>query len=153
MDDTFKIYIEQLRGGEIEEISEDLSPDFLDIHEKDLVFVDPVIVEGQAYLTENDLVLHLDINTFCLVPCAICNSQVKVEIKIKGFYHAVPLEEIKSGIYNFREILRETILLEVPLSAECEQGNCPHRKEIEKYLKKTRDEEDEGYNPFIDLKL
>lgn len=153
MDDRFKIYIEQLRDGQIEAISESFDPSFLEIQEKELDFSDPISVKGQAYLAEDNLILHLDIDTLCSVPCSICNKLVKVEIHIKGFYHAVPVNEIKSGVYNFTEILRETILLEIPLLAECNQGNCPNRKDIEKYLKKERDHNDEGYHPFADFKF
>ena len=55
--------------------------------------------------------------------------------------------------YNFKNLLRETILLEVPSFAECEGGSCPKRKEYNKYLKESSNEqsEDEGYQPFADL--
>jgi uncharacterized metal-binding protein YceD (DUF177 family) len=154
IDDGFKIYVEQLRDGQIQEINESFSPGFLDVHEKDLSFSDLVEVQGQTYVTDDTLVLHLDIHTFGIIPCSICNEPVKVEMKIKGFYHAVPLEEIRGGIYIFRDILRETILLETPLLAECNQGKCPQREHIKKYLKKepmSGKEDSEGYHPFAGI--
>lgn len=158
MNERFKIYIEQLREGYVETVSESFSPEFLDVHEKDLEFVDPVLVNGEAYLAEDMLVLHVDIKTFCMIPCAICNEPVKVEIAIDGSYHAVPLDEIKGGVFNFQEIIRETILLEAPLLAECNQGKCPQRGSVQKYLKnegasRVKNGEEDGYQPFADLDL
>lgn len=158
MDDSFKIYVKQLRDGQVEKIEENFSTDFLDVHEKDLVFSDPVKVSGEAYLADNELVLHLDIQACGIIPCAICNEGVKVKIAVPDFYHAVPLNEVTTGIYNFSDILRETILLETPLFAEC-GGCCPRRKDVQKYMKKNSSEgsgnahEEEGYHPFADLDL
>lgn len=157
MDDRFKIYVEQLRDGHTETLSESFDPDFLGIDEKELQFPLPVKVEGDVYLAKDELVLHFNIETFCVVPCSICNEPVKEKIKIKGFYFVVPVEEVKSGIYNFKEILREAVLLDVPLRAECHHGKCPQRKEIEKYLKHEEkgetDENGDGYHPFADLNI
>lgn len=158
MNDRFKIYVEQLRDGHIEKISEKFSPDFLDVHEQDLKFVDPVLVDGEAYLAEDMLILHVDIKTTGLIPCSICNEPVKVEIAIDGSYHATPLDEIKGGVFNFQEIIREVILLETPILAECNKGKCPQRTLVQKYLKgentsKTKDGEEDGYQPFADLDL
>jgi uncharacterized metal-binding protein YceD (DUF177 family) len=154
-EDAFRVYVEQLRHGVTEEINETFSPDFLEIQEKDLVFSKPVTLKGQVYLADEMLVLHFDIHAVATLACSICNEPADVEIAINGFYHAVPLNEIKGAVYDFREILRETILLEVPISTECHQGKCPQRKSLQKYLKKESapgtKEEEEGYRPFADL--
>jgi uncharacterized metal-binding protein YceD (DUF177 family) len=155
IDDRFRIFVEQLRDGRVEKIDESVAADFLGIHEKDLAFTNPVAIRGQVYLADEMLVLHWDIKTVATLTCSICNGPANVDIAIKGFYYAVPLEEIKGAVYDFREILRETILLEVPILAECNQGKCPQRKSVEKYLKKENDPEskdnEEGYKPFADI--
>ena len=154
MNERFKIYVEQLRDRQAEQLNESFDSTFLEICEKDLAFVDPVLMQGEAYLADDMLVLHMDISTLCTMPCRICNEAVKAKIDIKGCYHAVPLEEIKNGVYDFHEILRETILLEVPLLAECHQGKCPQRLTVGKYLKKSPvggEEIEEGYQPFADI--
>jgi uncharacterized metal-binding protein YceD (DUF177 family) len=157
MDERFKIYIDQLRDGEVENLLEEFSPEFLDVNEPDLKFIDPINLRGEAYLAENMLMLHLDIKTACMIPCSICNESVKVPIEIIGFYHAVPLDEIKGGIFYFQEMLRETILLNTPILAECNQGKCPQRTSLQKYLKPESSsgsrEGDDGYHPFADLDL
>lgn len=155
IDDRFRIFVEQLRDGTIEEIDETFSPDFLEISEKELAFNKPVKVKGQVYLAEEMLVLHLDIQATATLPCAICNGPADVDIAIKGFYHAIPLSEVKGAIYDFRELLRETILLEVPILAECHQGKCPQRDTLKSYLKKESvpgsKEDEDGYRPFADF--
>lgn len=155
MNDRFKIYIEQLRDGHIEAVKEVFSPEFLEVDEKDLKFSDPVNVQGEVYLAEDNLVLHFDVETFAKIPCSICNEPTKEKISIKGSYHAIPLDEVRSGVFNFQEVLREIVLLETPSLAECNQGNCPQRKSIEKYLKKDHSsgDLDEGYQPFANLDL
>lgn len=155
MNDAFKIYIEQLRDGHSEKIEERFAPDFLDVKEEDLSFSDNVDLKGEAYLAENDLVLHFDIHTYATLPCTICNSEVKVPIELKNFYHTVPAEELKTGIYNFQEMLRENILLTTPLFAECNEGQCPERKELKRFFRDNdssdKNSEDEGYHPFANL--
>lgn len=154
MDDAFKIFVEQLRDGHAEKLEESFSPDFLDIQEKELSFKGPVSFLGEAYLANDDMVMRFSAACRCQLPCVICNQPVEQVLKVEDYYHTVPLSEVKGGIYNFREILREVILLEVPQFAEC-AGGCPDRKDIAKYLKEPSskdEEEEEGYQPFADLK-
>lgn len=152
MEEEFKIYVDRLRGGHEKKIDECLSPDFLDIKEADLSFEKEVILEGTTYLAEQELVFNFSVNTEALLSCAICSAKVPIEIKVKNYYHMEPLENLKSGVFNYKELLRETILLEVPLIAECANGNCPKRKEILKYLKTDSEAvQEDGFHPFADL--
>jgi len=154
MDDQFKIFVEQLREGKEQQIQESLAPDFLDVQDEDLTFDRPVELKGVTYLAEDELILHWDIHTTAKIPCSICNDQVEVPVDITNFYASEALEEIKTGIYNFKDLLRETILLEVPPFVECHGGSCPKRKEFDKYLKKPSEstpEQEDGYQPFADL--
>lgn len=151
--DAFNIYVEQLRKGGREVIKELLTTDFLDVSEEEISFVDQVSVEGEAYLAGETLFLNLALKAHALMPCSICNEAVPVTICIDNFYHAEPLEEIKSGVFSFKEIIREAILLELPAFVEC-AGGCPKRKEIAKYLKQTQEQKEnreERYHPFADL--
>jgi uncharacterized metal-binding protein YceD (DUF177 family) len=154
MDDVFKIYIEQLHDGREEKIHEKLDPGFLKIDEPDLSFEKPIELDGVVYLAEQELIIHWNIKTEAIVPCSICNEGVQVPIRIENFYYSEPVAEIKSGIYNFKDLLRETILLEAPPFAECNGGHCPKRKEYRKYLKEPSNQpsdQEEGYHPFADL--
>lgn len=149
-DDRLKIYIDQLRDGQISEINETFPPEFIDICEADLAFRKPVSVNGQAYLADDTLILHLKIATVAQIACTICNKLVDTPISIPDFYHAEPLDNIKGGTFNFHEPVREAVLLDTPPFAEC-NGSCPARKELKKYLKSPEESDDEGYHPFADL--
>ena len=152
MEEEFKIFIDQLKNGHTEEISESLSPEMMDIHEKDLKFYAPIDVDGKAYLAGSDMILHLNAYTCATMPCVICNKDVEVPIELKNLYHTTPIDEIKSGIYNFKEMLRENILLITPSFAECDNGDCPEREVLKKYLSEQKNESiEEGYHPFKDL--
>jgi len=160
MNDEFKVYVDQLRDGHEEEIDEVFPPDFIGVNEKDLIFNEPVKVQGTAYLADDSLILHFDIETKSKIACAICNAPVEVDVNIHNFYHAVPLSET-SGIFDMQDILRETILLETPQFAECNEGQCSEREKMSKYLKKSSSNDDDGikridddgYQPFSNLEL
>ena len=152
MSERFKIFLEQLKSGETEKVDITHSSDFLGINEENLHFEGPVHVTGEIYLADEELILHLNIFAKAVIPCLICNEPVKVEIEQLGFYHAEPITEIRTGAFSFQEVLREAILLEVPSFAEC-GGNCPQRKQVDKYLKKPQAPNDQGYQPFADINL
>ena len=151
--DLFKVFVEQLRSGNVEQLLEELDPSFLDVREKELAFNDPVLLKGEAYLAEDDLILHFGISTFAELPCSICNETVKVPINVQNVYHHEPLSEIKGGVFNMLNVLREAVLLEIPSFAECNNGNCVKRKDLEKYIRKptANQGEEPGYRPFENL--
>lgn len=150
--DEFQIFIEQLRDGHQKDIHEKVPADFLDVHEKDLSFKKNVTIDGEAYLAGDMLMMHLTLSAVAVIPCSVCNEPVDVEIELPEVYHAEPLQDIKTGVFDFSEVVREGILLEIPLIAECDGGKCRKRKEIEKYLASPNKKPgDEGYKPFADL--
>jgi uncharacterized metal-binding protein YceD (DUF177 family) len=148
MNDKCKIYIDRLTQGNVEQIEESLSPEFLDVEEADLSFQKNVFIRGEAYLTGEHLVLKLKIEAKALIPCAICNEMVETPINIEKFYHTKELRAIPSHVYDFTKELREAILLEVPSFVEC-RGNCPERAKLKKYFYKERREKEN--NPFSEL--
>lgn len=157
IDPALKIYVEQLRGGKEQDLSEALSPDFLRVSEPELSFEHPVMIEGRAYLAEHDLIVQLEITTKARIPCRVCNEFFDYDIEVEGLVHVEPLTGLKRGFFDMSEILRESILLEVPPIAECHGGHCPARKELEKRLRHPAEDdqglEEEGYHPFEGLSL
>lgn len=155
MDDALKIYVDHLKQGKVERIERALSSKFLEVDEPDLSFKSEVSIRGEAYIADDGLVIHVDIGAEAQIPCSICNEPVLVPISIKGFYHVEPLDNIRAGVFYLGDIIRESILLEVPSFAECGGGNCPQRKVLGKYFKKELSQEveseDEGYRPFSNL--
>ena len=133
--DQFTIYLDRLQGDREELLEDEVDCDFLDIQEKELWFREKVRFSVQATLMEELLVLKVDAQANASIPCAICNREVRVKLIVRQNYFDVPLAEIKARVFNFKELLREAILLEVPLTVECGQGNCPERKTITRYLR------------------
>ena len=155
MNDAFKIFVEQLKDGHTEEIEESFDPSFIDV-DPELTFKDPIEVSGEAYIAEDTLVLRIEVDTKAILPCLICGEPVTVDIKIPSLYHVEPLSNIKTGIFNFQDVLREEVILEAPHFAECNDGNCPKRKGLDKFIKKPNpngegNQGGEGYHPFANL--
>jgi uncharacterized metal-binding protein YceD (DUF177 family) len=154
--DYFKIYVEQLRDGHVEDLHETLSPEFIDVNENELKFVDPVHLKGEAYLADDDLVLKFNCETLATFACVICGELTKHKVTVHNDYQMVPVDEIKGGVFDFKELLREAIILETPRSAECHEGKCPQRSQMKQYLKdktakSSGDDDDGSYRPFADL--
>ncbi len=157
MDNAFKIYIDRLDNGQSIPIDETVEPNFLDIHESELLFPYPVRLHGQTYLANDHLIIQLVITTKAKIPCAICNDFFEFPIIIPDFYHAEPLAVIKSKIFDFSDAVRESILLLVPQFAECHEGKCPERENLKDIIKKDTIKHTEKpsdpptHFPFADL--
>lgn len=156
MEEVFKIYVDQLRNGHVEQIDENVSTAFLHLEEEEIRFDAMLHLAGEVYFAENELVIHLHVTTNVYIPCRICNTPVKILMDLDNLYLTVEPEEYKSGVFYFNELLRESILIEMPQFAECDDGKCPRRKEIGIYLAnpdKVSDEhsQDHGFKPFADL--
>ncbi len=149
MDDLFTIHIEQLKEGRRAKIEFEVGPEFLDVQEED-TFKAPVILKGEAYLADGALILRLDIITEASVPCAICNGEVEVPIHLLGLYYSEETSAIRGGIFHYKNLVREEILLDLPLKAEC-GGSCPERNEVVKYFAKGDPEMVDRYHPFKDI--
>lgn len=153
--ESLTIYIDRLKQGQKVKIEETVPSDFLEVHEKELSFPSKVTISGEAYLTSDHVMIHLDIETTTLLPCSICNEPVLFPLAILSHYIAKPLEEIKGAIFNLSEEIRETILLQIPPFTECHNGRCPERKEMEKFLKSPSPTTDPTLNvahfPFSNL--
>jgi uncharacterized metal-binding protein YceD (DUF177 family) len=151
MAEDFKIYIDRLRGGHVQKIEGAFNPSFLDVDEKELQFDQPVAVRGDAYLTDDHLVIHLSAATMAEMPCSVCNKMIKTPLTVGNFYHTEPLSEIRDAIYDFQLALREALLIELPHTVECNKGRCPSREILAPYMRgETRPE---TYFPFADIDL
>jgi len=149
MDVQFKIYLDRLKGGDEQPIKLVLSPEFLEIHEKDfLEFPDQVTIHGKAYLADNHLILLLSAKTTAYMPCTVCNKMTPIVLELNNFYHTKPLEEIVGSLFDFRLPLRDALLLDLPSFVECNQGHCPERINLSPYLAEKKDQ---NYYPFSKL--
>jgi uncharacterized metal-binding protein YceD (DUF177 family) len=150
MESPLKIFTEQLRDGKREEIEHVLPPDFLGLNEPDLIFHSPIHLKGEVYATDEDLILQLSAHTEVKMPCSICNQMAFVTLKTGELIHTILLEELKSTIFDFTDLLREEIVILIPQYVECQQGECPERKVISKFMK-TKTVSTQNHFPFADL--
>ena len=147
-----KVHTGRMKEGKAEVFSGDIQANSLLPNESDLLFPESLHLSGEAYLAGDHLIIKLEAKTSAELPCAVCNTPSKVPITLHDFYHAEPLEEISSGVFDFSDLLREDLLLELPQFTEC-KGSCPERENIVKYLKdgvKTPSSHDIQF-PFADL--
>ena len=151
MTEAFKIYIDRLKGGLVQRIEGAFDNGFLEIDEEELRFPNPVTVKGEAYLTDEHLVIHLSASTSAEMPCSICNEMIKTPLTVGNFYHTEPLLEIQGALYDFGQALREALLIELPRTIECNQGHCPAREALEPFMRPEKRAEQTTYFPFADL--
>jgi uncharacterized metal-binding protein YceD (DUF177 family) len=156
--EEFRIYLDRLKNGSIEKLGGSFSTEFLELKERDLFFSDSLEITGEIYLTDNTLVLHFAIEAVSLQPCLVCNETCSCKIRVKNHYHTEDVSQIKSGIFDFRQVMRDAILLEVPSVVECRNGNCPEREVLAQYFTKDEDSPkdsagQDAYHPFSDLKV
>jgi len=133
-------------------IDEKLDPVFMDINEDELKFSFPIEIHGFASITADYFVLKLNIKTFVLMPCTICNKLTKVKIIVHDFTYTEDLANVKGPSIDCSIPLREGILLELPLFAECDDM-CKERKNINHYLSKESTISQKMNFPFADLHL
>lgn len=155
MADCFTICLEQLKDGKSYPFDLDLTPSLLEIGDEELQFDSPIHLKASSYLAEDHIVVQAEIKGRAQLPCSVCNQPVKITFKLKNVYMTKPLSELSGGRFSFKDDLREAILLEIPSFVECNEGQCPERVEIERYLKPTSLETQKGkedsYFPFGNL--
>lgn len=148
---NLKISIDALKIQEKIQINEELSHEFLGICEKDLKMNHPIHVKGEAYLSSDYLIIHFAVKTAFQMPCKICSEDVTLPLEDENYYNTISLENIKNGMYDFSEDIREALLLKLPSFVECNGGLCSERKNIEKFLKKPSKKQDDSYFPFEEI--
>jgi uncharacterized metal-binding protein YceD (DUF177 family) len=139
------LYTEQFEEGKKEKIDQTLSPEFLKISEEELNFKSPVHLQGEASVITDHLILKFSVTTEAEMLCSVCNRPVRFSIAAKEISHSLPLAEMESSIFDYTDLVRDEILLQIPQFVECNGGKCPERPQIEKFLKKP------GNFPFADL--
>lgn len=153
--DSFIIYVDRLEDGAIEAIDLSLPSDFLEVNEAELSYQSPVLIKGEAYIAEDELIMCFDIKAVANMHCTLCNEIVEVTIDIKKAYFAEPIKKMKSGLFNFKELVRGAIILETPNFVKCGGEECKHKAQFVKYLKsddaKAKENEGKEYRPFADL--
>lgn len=151
MPEIFHISMRTLTSGKTIKFDGKIDPKFIEIMESELKFIDPIQIQGKAYIVDDFLIIHLNAMTFATMPCASCNEMKKTKISLENFRINEPLESIPE-VYDFRAALKEALLLELPKFLDCEEGNCPKKTDLKPFLKKTKGKKkDSVHYPFSQL--
>lgn len=142
------LFIDRLTEGRTEVIQESIDPALLEISDDEINCTEQVIVSGEAYLAEDFLVISLTIKTRCALVCRFCNEVFSYPIAITSKLEEVGLEEIRGACFDLLPLIRELILLELPLYPQCDGASCKNRSRIEPYLTKK---DETVHTPFKDL--
>ena len=148
--EQLKIFTEQLKDDHREKIDASLSPEFLDLHEKEIKTSSPIVVKGEAYVVDDLLMLSVSIKTEVEMPCSVCNAAVRVPVQNKDIFISIPLSELPSSIFDCSDLIREEVLILLPQFVECKKGACPERQTLKSYLKTGKKKETQNF-PFADL--
>lgn len=136
MKETFLINIDHLADDKVIEVDEQLSPTFLDLHDEEIEFPNPIEIEGKAYLASDHLVVQLKVKTTMKLPCSQCNDNVSQTILIDPFYISESTQELGHHMFDLLPQLREAILLEVPQFSKCSDQDCPNRGMLKTFIQK-----------------
>ena len=142
------LFIDRLTEGRTETIQESIDPVLLAISDDEICCTEPVEVSGEAYLAEDFLVISLAIKARCGLVCRFCNESFSYPITISSRLEEVALEEIHGACFDLLPLVRELVLLELPLYPQCGGESCNNRSRIEPYLTKK---DETVHTPFKDL--
>lgn len=128
------IYPDRLQGTVSQSLDGEYEPALLGLEVEGVIFDSPLKLQGKAYLAGDHLVVHYDLSVDFKMPCSVCNREVTRTLTLQGLYATFELKEILHRVWDFAPTIRESILLELPSRVECE-GSCPHRQELQAFLK------------------
>jgi uncharacterized metal-binding protein YceD (DUF177 family) len=141
------IYVDRLLDGHVEKMSERIDPQLLDIVDDEIGCKEPVAVSIEAYIADEFLLVTLSLQAELLLHCSVCNEEFQFPIAIEREDQEIELDEVKEGAYNVLPLIREVLLVALPLYPQCGGDCCLNRSKIEKYFAK----EHKSYNPFESL--
>jgi len=152
MDKPFCLYIDRLKEGQTELLYEQIPAKNFHDDCEEVRFTEDVLLKGQAYVTDDYLIVDCTISTHVDVPCSVCNLPFSLPIEIDCM-HEEALEDIKGGIFDYLHMVQEEIFLEIPHFLQCGKTECQNREEIEKYIhkKQAAEEGEDEYHPFRDV--
>ncbi|EPP34733.1 hypothetical protein CP10139811_0523 [Chlamydia ibidis] len=149
--DDLKLYLYRLKlPGETEAIDYSISPDLIREDGEQELFSSPISVCGNLERIDSEQwILSLDISTELGLRCSICNIGFLFPVVVRGICRLIHFDEVKSGIFDCRHLIRQELLLESDCFQECDKDGCPERKNIVQYLQDTKN--NRGDNPFEHL--
>ncbi len=128
--------LNQLEEGVETHFSFSLSTEELTSADCSFSYKSPLKIKGKHYKTNDFLIIYFSANLEALRPCKICNEETSLPIEINNHTIAQQIDEIREETFDIQDTIRSYTLGEIPDIIECNNGQCPERASIEKYLKK-----------------
>lgn len=135
MTDTFKIFLDRLTEGNEQDLDDVIPSDLIFANEHELKFGKDTTIKGKAYLASDHLVIDIYAKVEVKMPCIICSKWVPFVLEMEKQTHTIPIEDVKNKIYNYQDLIKESILLQIPQTIEC-ASSCPERPSIAQFLVK-----------------
>ena len=147
------IRVDGSADGEGTLFDERLDPAFLDLPEGDeLTSSSEVHVHGTAYQTGEWVVIEGSVETTMSLPCAMCNERTVFSVGPFVWKIDIPATDVKNGMVDLTEALREAVLIEVPYLVKCGGEVCRNDSAVRQYLASDKtDEDEELHQPFRSL--
>ena len=138
MKNKFKIHLNLLKNSQIIKLNEKILFEEFEIEkEKEIIFKNPIEVQGEIYIANATLIFHLNIRFEIKLPCIICNEFIQKNILINNLYITKDLSEIKN-IFDYKDEIRNVCFLEIPSFIEC-NDKCFKRQSLIKYLNNEKE--------------
>lgn len=138
--DGFKFYVYRLKlPGEKEIASFSLEPEkFRDKGEEE-IFPSVVKVEGSLERIDYEhWMLILNMSTHMGARCCVCDKKFLRFVELFDIHHPLHRDDVKSGIFDCRELIRQEFLLESDCFWECAETGCSEKEEVVRFLKKNK---------------
>ncbi|WP_213318120.1 hypothetical protein [Chlamydiifrater volucris] len=150
--DDLKIYVYRLKNiGDREALQYTVAPGVFSEKGLEKVFSCPIQVSGHVErVDEEQLVLSLSIQTEVGASCPFCDKAFSRTVAIDSICHLIEKDQLRDGVFDCSDLIRQEILLESEGLYECESGGCPDKAGIENFLQK-KEKKFEGNNPFENL--
>lgn len=133
MVNKFQIPLDSLKNNNIYKFENVVYAKELDIpEENELKFTKPIKIDGKAYITDDTLILTLNISFFIEIPCSSCNKFFEKSFIIKNLHITEKVLKINST-YDYKDEIRNACFLEIPSYIQCNE-NCSEINDLKKYL-------------------
>ncbi|WP_213357477.1 hypothetical protein [Chlamydiifrater phoenicopteri] len=150
--DDLKIYVYRLKNiGDRETLQYTVAPETFAEKGLEQVFSCPVQVSGHVERVDDEqLILSLSLQTEVGVSCPFCDKAFLRPVAIESICHLIEREQLRDGVFDCSDLIRQEILLESEGLYECEPEGCPSKAGVESYLQR-KEEKFGGNNPFENL--
>ena len=147
--ERLELHLDQLQGMEVKEFTIQAKAAFLG-EEEGYCWMDPVVCHIRAQRTSEEVILWCSATLSYSRHCSCCEEPLIQQLMVRDAVCTLDAHAVRHGIIDLAPLLREELLLELPLFSDCGDRCCPHRQSLTGCLKKQPAAEEQHY-PFRHL--